>query len=701
MKTRIDERALAYPSDFALQEGLRLWKRICKRFELSQVWSEAPAELVATEFLSILRFVLAPRRVEAAVYSSRELTSPLAATLPLQLIPAAGDKDGVGGACGFQTAEFFREGGNTAAVWLQGLEGLEDEARKVAAAYAKHLSSFQKVNTFQLGVNGDYSLRLLVDGPYRRELVETFIAEAKLPTRIGHRRRRGGAFAGPWQRLNRRLSDHLLHESLDRLENDLAVLVDRDTPDVWLLLHDEESDYLRFHAPRPKLQRLLRYFSSEEKRETGEAPTVGELRRRVEERNEDGANGAFRMHLTPCHSGFHHFLKDSWDDESELTRDHLECVAEKFSGWPADRGIAGNIVATGCADIVKDFAEDYRVAAYSYARPPTRISDESDEFYRVRLAERVFIKISPHLVELPLLWGVDENGRGRCSALLLVLFNGHGKEAKDTDYLARRSLSIRAAIEPWFLVFETHARSMEQNDVVHGHIVHEVNGILHPFRKELTPASSSYIEQRLHKLWLAYSFMRDERGSNVSKLSVEKFISLAEQAARDSIQADGRFEYKIQSASARNFEGVVSVELSLDLVGLLIRGLLEDSVADLGNLHAEDMLSDDEKCIDMKVSVDAQPSQQMGRLLLEISHRVTPGAARFIKEHAALLGDRPIFTNNRRRVHLGLFYLGVLLKGCGGEFMRPVLQASEQHVTWGFGFSLRLLEDRMEKDGMR
>jgi hypothetical protein len=75
--------------------------------------------------------------------------------------------------------------------------------------------------------------------------------------------------------------------------------------------------------------------------------------------------------------------------------------------------------------------------------------------------------------------------------------------------------------------------------------------------------------------------------------------------------------------------------------------------------------------------------------VLEIEHRVSRGVARFVKDHGPLLGRAPVFTENRQRAHLGLFYVGVLLRGCGGDFIRPSLNETEDRVTWSLVFRVQ------------
>jgi hypothetical protein len=49
-----------------------------------------------------------------------------------------------------------------------------------------------------------------------------------------HRRSEGTA--------SRRLTNYLLHEFIDGLENDLAVLLDSEAPELWLLLMKDGTD---------------------------------------------------------------------------------------------------------------------------------------------------------------------------------------------------------------------------------------------------------------------------------------------------------------------------------------------------------------------------------------------------------------------------------------------------------------------------
>ncbi len=667
-------------------QAKKVWRRIHKRYELSNVWRLAPSELIATEFLSLLRSLLAPLRIECALYDSSLECPLLAATLPKVLIPIADDTAHVEEECGFVTAPFFEHGGTAVRRWKDTVEKRPDLEQAVAKSYVDYLTRFGAPDIIYLNGDRTLQLRLLVNGQYDAERVRTFVADLDLPNLLRRRPDEPTSFHGEWQSLSRRLADYLLHEFIDRLENDLAVTLDSEAPEIWVLLMDgqtkDQEPSLQFHTSTPKLQRILDHYTKLEADIGNDTVTVGALRSRVEGSNR---TGDFDRLLAHCDSNFHKELE--WQDRTPLTLRHLECIAEKFQdGWPSNRGIAGTVVATGCGEVIRDFASDYRVKAYEYDRPTHQLTSETDRFFRVRLAERIFIKTKPHVIELPLLWSTDANGRGRCTALLLVLFNGG--EDTTSDYFARRALEIRGAVEPWHILFEQHERLMEWNRVIHGHVVHEARNEFQNFRKHLPTKYRSQLENRLEALWAAYSFVPEYQGSPRQKVSVATLTKIVTGAAASALQGRG-YEFDVESEFSPGEAQDAGVETVPELIEYLLVDFMQDSASSLANLVASKLLPSGRARVLIRILFETNRLTAQNAVTLQIEHFVTPGEAKFLQDNGSIIGQQPVFTQkeDRRRAHLGLFYAGALLRGCGGEFLRPILNG-EGRVIWRFVFPL-------------
>lgn len=644
----------------------RLWKRIATRFEVSKVWRLVAPETAAAEFLSVLRAMLAPARVEAAIYF-RDTTDVIAATLPQTLVPSLSPSHGDGDGA-FSTADFFARGRLAVSKWSETLRPDSSFDQGATTGLADHFSSFGEPLVYELG--GGFRIHVLADRAYNEEAVKAFIQGAELGQLLSSMQRVGRTGMAP--PVSRKLSDYLLHEYVDRLENDLAVLIEGEAPDIWVLLPDQDGSRLQFHAPRQKLERVLHYYLGQS------WTTVGHLRERILQ-GED-TRGDLMRYVAPCESGYHRYLASRWNDADPLTVEHLECIAEKFAGWPMDRGIAASVVETGCSEALLHFAEDYRVKAYRYDQPlahPDGVAG-ADSFFRVLLAERVFISIRPHLVEIPLVWRTTQSGGSQCGALLLVLLNG--KDASDT--LAHRALSIREAVEPWYLLFDQHAQLTQWTRVIHAHVVHEVNGLFAGLDSSLPDDKRESLATGIRRLWAAYSFLSDDRGPLRVRTSLSEFLAAADRAAVAAAQSrEGRV--KLRSTLFDSPEvATAQLEVATDGVCYLLQKFLTDSLVCVENLGAAGLLEHDGEAVEFRsvVSVEA--------LVLEVQHQVDATLAVFLSEHGPFLGYEPIFTDGRTVAHLGLYYCDVLLRGYGGEFRRPTLDCDRNHVTWSFRFPL-------------
>jgi hypothetical protein len=657
-----------------------------RRFQRN-VWQHAPAELIATEFLSLLRSLLAPIRVELALYDmSGDRT--LAATLPSEI----GREHNELGITPLAARAFFNEGGKAAARWATA-------SRKIAPQdlpEAEHLSAFGEPRKINLSNDGATFLKVVTHKPISFERLQEVVKQVDLAPLLRAHESPAQPFRGEWQSLSRRLTDYLLHEFIDRLENDLSVLLESEAPEIWLLLMKDGANRsepsLQFHTSRPKLERVLEHYQRDSALRS-ERLTVDALIRRIEgDAGVVGGQGDFRRLMTPCYSDFHRDL--DWAGSSELTVDHLECIAEKFEdGWPVNRGIAGTVVATGCAEVIRDFASDYRVKAYEYGGPTHRTLAETDNFYRVRLAERVFIKTRPHVVELPLLWGVDSSGNGTCTALLLVLFNGEHNKIKTESYFAMRALEIQNAVEPWHVLFEHHGRLMEWNQAIHGHIIHETRNVLAGIKPKLSAEDHLQVESRIEALWRAYSFVPDSQRSARSRGTALDIVKATDNTARI-VLAKSSVRYELTRAVSDEATSTAAVETIPSLIEYILTAFLEDSSALIENLVTAGHVRPEDALITIEAISDFDPATAKERLVVRFRHRVSPAVENFLKAHQHVIGREIIATPTpeRLRLHRGLYYVGVLLRNSGGEFLRPVV--GEDHVLWSFAFPI--VEGRLQ-----
>jgi hypothetical protein len=682
------------PSVETCQSAVQLWERIKARFELSELWRLAPPELVAVEFLSILRFALAPLRVEGALYDLSRSSSFFAATLPRK-IDFVGWDLGASRPAGleFATDSFFADGGTAADRWINGLP--KGTWRDVVGHYAEYLRIFRAPT--QIPLTETIILKLLVDEQYDDKRIKALVTKLDIGRLLANRSGQPAVFQARFRPLRQGLTDFMMQDFLERLENDLAVLLDAEAPDIWLLLSDQASpgsdfddrqnsaddlrhprprrETLKFHISTWKLARLQEYYSENQEVRSVKAGTVGALRQKVEI---DQKPGAFRGNLTDCWKQVH---TNKWTDSSSLTVDHLACIAEKFEGWPVDRGIAGDVVVTGCSEIVRNFQKDYRVSAYNVSTPLA-------QFYRTRLAERVFITTNPNLVEIPLLWGIDELGQGRCGAMLLVLFDESEDAVDEPGYFAQRALSIRATVEPWFLLFEHHGRLMEWSKVIHHHIIHETKVGVEIAKTELGLPSMPSLEAQLRLLWSAYSFTQDNRGLVRSRIPVSEFFQSLSGAIETVVTAASPYRYRLAHQFSIDLSQVGEVDVVLELFRYLSDRFLRDCAATLSNLDATDGLNDAEREILVNVRPDFSEMPGQRRIIVEIEHKGTVGLLSFARQHGDRLGKIPVVSDDGKDVHLGLYYLGVLMRACGGDFLQPreLKDGGFDRLRWSLSF---------------
>ena len=674
MMSQIPEISIL-PSEDTCSHARKLWTRIKKRFELSHVWKFAPRELVATEFLSLIRFTLAPYRLEAALYDHLQEPSLIATTLKPPFFPDHSDE-------GIYLTEiksliecFFKEGGNSTR--FHSYTPLERD-KVFYDNFFIYLSRFKEPDIYNITDDGSLCLHILVDASYEKSRIEDLIRKAELHIFLRDETRPydASSFYNVRQPQQQKLTgDYLLNEFLDRFENDLAVVIDAEIKDIWVLLWDESASppTFRFHVPRQKIERLLNYYR------TYLGSTVGKLREQVEK---EGA-GDFQRYLAQCRSDSHLFLSNAWDDSSPLTPSHLECIAEKFKNWPVDRGIAGSVVITGCSDVVCDFPDDYRVKAYSYRTPPERRKNENDDFYRVRLAERVFITIRPHLVEIPLLWGIAPTYSSSCVALLLVLFDYQDNTPVSPDDFAKKALSIREAIEPWYFLFEQHGQLVGWYRIILGRYQHAIRNIFKEFDRHVSDETRrAALRNKFNRLDLAHSSARDAPGLQTKSLTMKDFVDFLQYTAESIFGSDMRFQYSFEpfSDEYNNY----TINLDTDLIQYSLYEFLEQSRSVLGNLYSD--LNPKECEIYFRVIVKEL------EVLVEIAHLVTQGSADFIAEHCMSMGRMPLNTyspDGQPESHFGLFFLGELLRACGGDFLPPLLVHDHgSWVTWKLAFKL-------------
>jgi hypothetical protein len=675
------------PSLATCSLALQLWRRVSKRFENSEFWLEAPREILAAEFLSLIRFALAPNRVEAALYEQNgKRGSPvlIASTLPQRIVPVgAADFGAPPPNLEFESKLFFLEGGVAAMRWLNSLP--QGEWRELAKYHANYLARFTQKEEIPLGKKGNFRLHLFVDGAYNARRLTEFVQSLSLDRLIVDQSRTNVSYFQPkWDSLRQGLADYLLQDFLERLENDLAVLVDAETPDVWLLLTSADGVFLKFHTSGQKLARLRNHYQSEGA--SVKQGTVALLRNKVE--HGESAN-AFSENLTACWRQTHEL---DWRDSSPLTVAHLECIAEKFEGWPVDRGIAATAVQTGCSEIVCDFTQDYRVKAYTAAAPPAR-------FNRTRLAERVFITTKPNLIEIPLLWALDANGQGRCAALLLVLFKHTNDSQGSTDFFARRALSIRSIIEPWFMIMEHHGRMMEWTKVIHHHVIHETRIGVERLKKELNnsgiPAlknssAISALDSQLRLLWEAYAFTKDNRGLIRTRVSVSEFAKFMRKAGSEATDGS-QFKCVISLDKTLTSLDKAQIEVVPELFKYLAIEFLKESVATLKEIAQISSLNKDQRQIQIRMVYDDTKSRQ---IIVNIEHCATQGLITFVNKHRSALGKVPILSDDLQHAHLGMFYLGVLMQSSGGGLLEPKVEVAAKlpKITWSLSLPFKSAE---------
>lgn len=656
-----------------LERTEQLWQRVRRRLRQSRLWQSAPAEVVAAEFLSLLRLAVAPVRLEGWILRRGD-SDPLASTQPDVICPLPGLGDRLNGeetAFHFDTGDLIRLGPRAIDAWRDALEPTRHlRLKSTGRYYVDYFSSLSSTKPQRL--SDAYTLHLYAGEKLGEEDLRNLLDRLPVSDLLEEERRQGQE--ADWRLATqtfldfRNLRDHIFQDILDQMETDLALHVQAEPLDTWLLTLDEKSRSVRFLSPPRKLRRVLDHHA-----QIGNS-TIGELR-------PDGDSGRyFDRLLIPCRTGLHSSL--SWDDSTRLSLGHLECIAEKFWGWPKDRGIVGTLIGTGCLEVVENFTSDYRVKAYGYLDDEVQpIPGDSDDFHAVRLAERIFIRIRPHLVEIPLLWYPHEDG-SQCWGVLLALFQARGKKA-----FAQRALQIRSVVEQWYLTFELQSRLLDRARVTAGNIIHETRGAFEEVKKKL-PERSSDLSKRLDVLWAAYSYLQDDRIPQAEPLSLAELGDTVRKAAKSALGREGSAisldldESQVPEQMAAPCRLNVVPEMAL----FALRSLISESALQLRELSANRALADHDSVIEM--SFRSSPDQN--RLILIIRHRITQGAARFLREHRDSLGRMPIVSTceGKRRSHLGLFYVGNALRSFQADLLEPELDADDATVTWRISFAL-------------
>lgn len=702
-----------------IDEVIQLWKRIINRFQSSAVWKSAPAESLAVEALSLIRLAAAPIRIEARIIAFDGAGERvLASTLPPRICPF-GTHDHDEHYC-LDAATYFREGQRAIDRWPV-MQALDPEVRRMAEHFCRHLR-----NVAQWPLAAPYKIAL-GDGRMHLELWSEEALDEKswieelvrtLDEGLSDRLERESTTIQQWADESRafdsfgRLGDQVLAEFLDRLEGDIATLVGVDRRDIWLLVPDEtgtsengvvQPGRLRFRLPDEKLERIQRHYE-----ESASPAIVSNVKHKVDVYGQDHG---FVRYLTQCEHGVHQL---SWNDEARLTPAHLACIAEKFRGWPTDRGIVATPVQTGCVEVVRSFAEDYRVAAYDYTlRKPADDSAENPQFSRVLRAERVFINTAPHIMELTLLWKPAHAREGTtCGGVLLVLLNCEKHE------IANRALLIRGAVEQWYLTFELYARMVYTKRSMQGYLTHEMRSIFtdifqrtedlqrklggqawadvsDPSQEVLRNYCDRLNLQRDRLALLEHAFSPDSSlgpfSSNapLDHLSVADFVSSIRDSALRSAEEPNRKLFKIEKPGVTFVfksdgllcSGAECLRVPMRLITYCFHTVFEESLGLLSGLITKYQLDEAERQIGVMVSRD--PSQR--RICIDFEHAAPEGNISFLTNFADAV-CRQIIVDDKGKRHSGMFYMGLLFRGIGGDVRVRVVDA--RRVQWSFELPL-------------
>jgi hypothetical protein len=119
-----------------------------------------------------------------------------------------------------------------------------------------------------------------------------------------------------------------------------------------------------------------------------------------------------------------------------------------------------------------------------------------------------------------------------------------------------------------------------------------------------------------------------------------------------------------------------------------LTAFVEESAASIENLIAAGQANSKDALIKIQAEADIDPVSNKERLVISFRHRVSPAVQRFLKEHLHIIGREIIATPmpDRLRMHRGLYYMGVLLKNSGGEFLRPTIENG--YVSWSLAFTI-------------
>ncbi len=646
------------PVSYNFTQALTLWRRVEARLSRSSIWSKAPPEVCGAEFLSIVRLLILPARTELALISLESGS--------VRLLACTDRKRG--------------HINKTIWPWVLVRPDKETPPKSGPNAWRKYVERlvWHKPIPFE-GANGAYELRIASEP--KDKVSMRIIREFLTRSQVGELLSREHT-SDQWQHmvtssLNvQRFSNRQFSEVGERLESDLSIHLSAQLRDIWFLMHDQERRRLRFLTSKEKLSEIFETF-----RTKGQPPTLKELGELTEVSMKELKT------LSKCESGLHTHLR--WLPRTRLERDHLECMAEKFDGWPADEGIVSSVIGSGCADAVSNFSTtDWRVKEYQYDdKPVGRVQGETPEFHRVRVAERIFINILPHVVEFPLFWlpgdlahesldAPDTIQSDRCWAVLMVLLSDEGEK------LAARCIEIRSVVEQWYLLFEYQLHAMHRSQLETGHILHEAFSALSALEPAEPSGRTAWDLQanRLRALIAAYE------SRTVGRQSTRQFTSEQLKALIYDVLVAVFGEAKIAQGVTWSVHKLVQASvrtqpLDSGLARAALVGLLSSSAQELTELakNSETWIAPD------AIAVSFDRSEGEPFFTISIRHGATKPSLSFLAQNLPNIGRQGIPDEGAKKLHRGLFLTSSILRVAGIEFRRPKMDRKEGEVTWILG----------------
>lgn len=653
----------------------RLWHCIKRRLNETLAWSEVPVSVAATEYLSLLRLALAPARLEGCLYEGEQF---LAATLPVSY--AEKTHSGTAAPITPPYESFFHGGPRAVEEWCRQMERSGDmESAGVARLYAEH---FAKVGQHKaqrsLGGTRDCHLVMYSDSPALTETLDTYLkafpfcdlldaADASTAqsqsTGLIRRKLAERSVAG----------DRLFHRNLENFEEELAILISGEVRDIWLLFPPPtDRSRLSFYTERRKRERILGYFRPNE-----HGGTVGDLIQKVLNGSQMSRDDFLRL-LTPCLTKVHSRSGLRWDDDAPLTPAHIECLNEKFREWPTKVGIVSTLLATGCLEVVPEFEEDYRVRIYRHLLGTNGADEETQ---RLLLAEKVFINLRPHLVEVPLLWTMTPQGGCEYIGVLLALFDSsQGANAdRAAKEIQQRALEVRLEVERWYSRLRDYIDHHRQTRNTLGYFVHEVRNTLAQYRSRLTWDDGAALDEKLEAVFTSHRFLLADDGEpsldQVTVLDLETLITKSCEQAKGKGPRKGEFKVicdgTLEGQAGRGYVSVHKLLFTYHLTKFL-----EESLQQVGNLQESATGNDD---YEVRVCLRAEGNYH---LTVTICHRIGAAKAEYIEQNRNRMGFEELRIDDDPRPRRGLYFFGEFLRHLQGEFCSPTLDAEGDRVTW-------------------